>query len=184
MERLRRIVRGALRRVDDLYRLRHRLQPVGPILLVGRARYHGPARRFADGTELRPGDVLGTLHFDNSRIASLDASTPNAIGARFARLVLESLRNLAARAREDGPFGDLAVFRGIGWLRQGERVGFISEPFPEGRRKRFLAVHIGLLVWAFAPAGGTAIAARPEPRISWMTRDTLLKRFGSERKNG
>lgn len=184
MERLRRIVRSALRRADDLYRVRHKLQPVGPILLVGRARYHGPARRFADGTQLRSGDDLGTLHFDNARIAALDAETPNAIGLSFARLLLQSLRSLAELAGEDGPFGDLVVFRGIGWISQGERVGFIGEPFPEGRRKRYLAVHIGLLVWAFAPSGGTAIAARPEPRISWITRDTLLQRFGSQRKDG
>lgn len=84
MERLRRIVRSALRRADDLYRVRHKLQPVGPILLVGRARYHGPARRFADGTQLGCGDDLGTLHFDNARIAALDAETPNAIGLSFA----------------------------------------------------------------------------------------------------
>jgi hypothetical protein len=84
MERLRRIVRSALRRVDDLYRLRHGLQPVGPVLFVGRARYHGLARHFADGTQLRPGDVLGTLHFNNARIAALDAATPNAIASRFS----------------------------------------------------------------------------------------------------
>jgi hypothetical protein len=179
MERLRRIARSARRRVDDLYRLRHGLQPVGPVLFVGRARYHGPARQFADGTQLRPGDVLGTLHFNNARIAELDAATPNAIASRFVRLVVVSLRSLAELAHEDGPFGDLAVFQGIGWWQHGERHGFIGEPFPEGGRKRFLAVHIGLLVWAFAPPASTAVAARPEPRISWITRDTLIRRYGS-----
>jgi hypothetical protein len=179
MERLRCIVRSALHRVDELYRLRHRLEPVGPVLFVGRARYDGPAKEFPDGTQLRPGDALGTLHFNNARIAALDAGTPTAIAFSFLRLLLESLRTLAELAREGAPFGDLAVFQGIGWWRQGEKVGFISEPFPEGRRKRFLAVHIGLLVWAFAPPASTAIAARPEPRISWITRATLLKRYGS-----
>jgi hypothetical protein len=184
MEPLRRIARGALRRVDDLYRLRHGLQPVGPVLFVGRAPYRGPARRFADGTRLQPDDVLGTLHFNNARIAALDAPTPNAVAFRFVRLLLESLRTLADMAHKDGPFGDLPVFQGIGWWRHGESVGFIGEPFPDGGRKRFLAVHIGLLVWAFAPSVSTAIAARPEPRISWMTRDTLIKRYGSAEKAG
>lgn len=183
MERVRRIVRSCLRRVDALYRLRHRLRPVGPLLLVGRDRYSGPAKRFPDGTELRSGDSIGTLHFDNARIAALDAETPNAIGLSFARLLLESLRNLAELSGAHGPFGDVAAFRGIGWLRQGARFGFINEPFPEGRRKRFLAVHIGLLVWAFAPTGGTAIVARPEPRVSWITRDTVLTRFGRRSKH-
>jgi hypothetical protein len=184
MERLRRIARSALRRVDDLYRRQHHLQPVGPVLFVGRAPYRGPARRFADGTQLDPGDILGTLHFNNARIAALEAATPNAVAVRFVRLLLESLRNLAEMARADGPFGDLAVFQGLGWWRHGESVGFLSEPFPEGGRKRFLAVHIGLLVWAFAPSVSTAIAARPEPRISWITRDTLIKRHGRTALSG
>lgn len=178
MEPLRRIVRSALHTVDRVYRLSHGLQPVGPILFVGRTRYAGPPKAFADGTRLQPGDALGTLHFNNARIASLEADTPTAIAFGFFRLLLESLRILAELAREGGPFADLAVFQGIGWLRQGERVGFIGEPFPEGRRKRFLTVHIGLLVWAFAPSASTAIATRPQPRISWMTRATLLERFG------
>lgn len=177
-ERVRRIVRSALRGVDELYHRRHRLRPVGPVLFVGRAAYRGPARRFADGTELRPGDMLGTLHFNNARIAALEAATPNAVAVRFMRLLVESLRHLAELTQDGRPFGDLSVFQGIGWWRQGERHGFISEPFPEGGRKRFLAGHIGLLVWAFAPTVSTAIAARPEPRISWITRDTLLERYG------
>jgi len=183
MEAVRRMARSGLRGVDALYRLRHRLQPVGPLLLVGRDGYDGAARRFPDGTELQSADLIGTLHFDNARIAALDAKTPNAIGLSFARLLVESLGNLAELARAGGPYGDVAVFRGIGWMRQGAHLGFVSEPFPEGRRKRFLAVHIGLLVWAFAPTGGTAIVARPEPRLIWMTRDTLLERYANHRKH-
>jgi hypothetical protein len=178
MEPVRRIARAGLRIVDELYRQRHRLQRVGPMLLVGRDRYDGPLRRFPDGTQLAAGDPLGTLHFDNARIAALEGEAPTTIGLRFTRLLIESLRELAERARGDAEFADLAAFRGIGWHHQGVRLGFVSEPFPEGPRKRYLAVHIGLLVWAFAPARGTAIAVRPEPRIIWMTRAALLKRFG------
>jgi hypothetical protein len=178
MEWLRLALRSALSRVDKLYRLRHRLRPVGPVLFVGRARYAGPPRQFADGTRLLPGDVLGTLHFNNARIAALEALTPTAIALRFRRLLLESLGTLAQLGSEGGPFDDVAVFQGIGWWRQGETIGFLSEAFPEGRRKRFLTLHIGLLVWAFAPRFSTALAARPEPRISWITRAALIKRFG------
>ena len=179
MEALRRVLRTALRVVDELYRMQHDLKPVGPVLFVGKARYTGPVRRFADGTHLRPGDTLGTLHFNNARIAGLQGESPTALAFGFARLFRESLRTLAKLVRDGGPFGDVAVFQGIGWWRQGEKFGFIGEPFPEGRRKRFLRRHIGLLVWAFAPRISTAIAARPEPRTSWITRTTLLTRFDS-----
>jgi hypothetical protein len=183
MERLRRVVRHCLRAVDGIYHRWHRLQPVGPLLFVGCGRYDGPARRFADGTELRPGDLLGTLHFNNARIAALDAGTPAAIGLSFARLLFKSLRTLADLTRCDERFREVKVFRGIGWLRHGAHLGFINEPVPESRHLRFLAMHIGLLVWAFAPPKGTAIAASPEPTITWLTREALVKRFGNERNN-
>ena len=35
MERLRQIIQHGLRKVDGLYRLLHRLQPVGEVLYVG-----------------------------------------------------------------------------------------------------------------------------------------------------
>jgi hypothetical protein len=179
MESVRRSLRFAFQGVDALYRLQHRLRPVGPVLFVGKVRYTGPVKAFADGTQLRPGDPLGTLHFNNARIAALNAESPTAIAFSFMRLLRVSLRTLVELGRDDGPFGDVTVFQGIGWWRQGEKAGFVSEPHPEGRRKRFLALHIGLLVWAFAPSTSTAIAARPEPRISWITRKTLIRRFGS-----
>jgi hypothetical protein len=182
MEAARLIARTGLRILDHVYRVRHGLERVGPVLLVGRDRYDGLPRQFPDGTELRAGDALGTLHFDNARIAAVEGEAPTAIGVRFTRLLFESLRELAERAREDAAFGGLAVFRGIGWHHQGSRLGFVSEPFPEGARKRYLAVHIGLLVWAFAPARGTAIAAQPEPRVIWMTRAALLKRFAAAKR--
>jgi hypothetical protein len=177
MEWVRVGVRFAFRGIDALYRVQHRLRPVGSVLFVGKTRYTGPDKAFADGTQLRTGHALGTLHFNNARIAALDAESPTALAFSFARLLRESLRTLSELGRDDGPFGDVTAFQGIGWWRQGEKAGFVSEPFPEGRRKRFLALHIGLLVWAYAPAGSTAIVARPEPRISWITRSTLIRRF-------
>jgi hypothetical protein len=182
-EWLRRIVRLCLRAVDGLYHRWHGLQPVGPLLFVGQERNSGLARRFADGTELGAGDIFGILHFNNARIAALDAGTPSAIGLSFARLLFESLRALADLSRGDERFREIKVFQGIGWLRHGGQIGFIIEPVPEGRRKRFLAMHIGLLVWAFAPRNGTALAASPEPTLSWLTRAALLKRFASEGNN-
>lgn len=182
-EWLRHVVRHCLRAVDGFYQRWHRLQRVGPLLFVGQAHYRGPPRQFPDGTELGPGDVLGILHFNNARIAALEAGTPTAVALGFARLLFESLRVLADLCRNDERFREIKAFQGIGWLRHGAQIGFINEPVAEGRRKRFLAAHIGLLVWAYAPRNGTAIAASPEPTVTWLTRAALLRRFGGNRKN-
>lgn len=185
MDRLRQITQSCLRRVDDLYCNRHRLQSAGEVLYVGRSRYRGPAMEFADGTRLAPGDLVGTLHFNNARFPRIEANTARRAALRFVRLMLESMHSLADKARQDPLFSDLAVYHAVSWLPpHGQRIGFITEPFPDGPRKRLLAAYFRLLVWAFAPAEETRASARPDPTVYWLTRKELLRRFGDVRNDG
>jgi processive 1,2-diacylglycerol beta-glucosyltransferase len=182
MDWVRQITQSCLRRVDDLYRNRHRLQPAGEVLYVGRSRYRGPAMEFADGTRLAPGDLVGTLHFNNARFPQIEADTSRRAALRFLRLMLESMHILADRARQDPMFSDLAVYHAVSWLPpHGQRIGFTTEPFPDGPRKRLIAAYFRLLVWAYAPAEQTRASARPDPTIYWLTRKELLRQFGDVR---
>ena len=181
-ERMRQITQACLRRVDDAYRNRHRLQPVGEVLYVGRSRYTGPAVEFADGNRVAPGDLVGTLHFNNARFPQIEADTSRRAALRFVRLMLESMRILADRARDDPMFSDLAVYHAVSWLPpHGQRIGFVTEPFPDGLKKRLIAAHFRLLVWAYASAEQTRASARPDPTIYWLTRKELLRRLGNVR---
>jgi hypothetical protein len=184
VRRLRSLVRRGLAGIDRDYQRRHQLTPVGPLLFVGRERYAGPARTFADGTRIEPGDLLGTLHFDNSRVAELETGAPTATGLRFARLMFQSLKRLGELATSDEAFRDIAVFRGIGWLRHGGDLGFENEPMPPGLRQRFLTRYLRLLVWAFAADERTARSSRPEPTVTWLTRSVLLTRFNRGSRHG
>ena len=182
MDWVRKITRSCLRRVDDLYRDRHRLQLVGEVLYVGRSRYRGPAKNFADGTRLAPGDLVGTLHFNNARFQQIEADTSRRAALRFVRLLLKSMHILAVAARQDPMYSDLAVYHAVSWLPpHGQRIGFITEPFPDGPKMRLIAAHFRLLVWAYAPAKQTRASARPDPTIYWLTRKELLRRFGDVR---
>lgn|GEM_PF-155492 len=177
-EGVRWIAQSGLQKVDELYRRSHRLQPVGPVLYAGRTRYRGPAREFADGTRLRPGDCIGTLHFDNGRFPALDMGTAARSALRFARLMLESMHALADLARLDPTFADLGVYHAVTWLPpHGRKVGFVTETYPHGLRRRLLAIHFRMLVWTFAAAEQTRATARPEPTIYWLTRQALTTRF-------
>lgn len=181
-EQMRQIMQNTLRKVDGLYQRKHRLQPVGEVLYAGRARYDGPAREFADGTRLVPGDCIGTLHFNNARFPQIEADTARRAALRFARLMLESMRMLAHRAGQDATFSDLAVYQAISWLPpHGQKIGFITEPFPGGPRKHMMSAYFRLLVWAFAPAKETRASATPTPTIYWLTRKELRRRFGEMR---
>jgi len=176
---VRHAVQGTLRGVDGLYHRHHGLQPVGEVLYAGRARYRGPAREFVDGTRLAPGDVIGSLHFNNARVARIEADSAARAARRFAPLMLGSLHSLAQRARCDAGFADLAVYHAVSWLPpHGRRVGFVTEPFPDGPRRGLIAAYCRLLIWAFAPAAQTRASARPEPTVYWLTRKELLTRFG------
>ena len=182
MEPLRRVARFVMLRVDRLYQRWRRLQPVGEVLVAGRDLYRGDARRFADGTRLAPGDPIGTLHFQNARISRLDGATSRRAAAQFARLFLDSLGVLAARARDDRGLADLVAYRAVSWLPPlpGARVGFVTQPFPEGMRKRLLALYFHFLIWAFAPARETREAIAAEPTIFWITRAQLLGRASDD----
>jgi UDP-N-acetylglucosamine:LPS N-acetylglucosamine transferase len=182
MDWVRQITQNFFRRVDDLYRNRHRLQPVGEVLYMGRSQYRGPAMAFADGTRLAPGGLIGTLHFNNARFPQIEADTSRRAALRFVRLMFESMHILADRAQQDPMFSDLAVYHAVSWLPpHGARMGFITEPFPDGPKKRMIAAYFRLLVWAYAPAAQTRASARPDPTIYWLTRKELLRRFGDVR---
>lgn len=182
MSWLRQMLQRGLSEVDYHYRRANCLQPIGPILLVGRATYHGPTLRFSDDTLLESGDDVGTLHFDNLRLSQLDASSANAAARGFAKLLFQSLSSLAEKASRDPAFPDFAVFQGISWLpTHGAGIGFVTTPLPDGLRKRLLAVYFGLLIRAFAPALETRISARPDPHFYWLTRKQLLGRYSDGR---
>jgi hypothetical protein len=55
----------------------------------------------------------------------------------------------------------------------------VHEPAGGGWRSRWIVRHVRLLVWAFAAPGGTAMKARPELTVSWLTR-RALDRFARE----
>lgn len=168
-----RLGRAAFHAYDALYRALFRLQAVGPMLLVGRTRYRGAARRFPDGSRLEAGDALGTLHFDNSRIASLGGGRPG-----FRRMLRASLQELAGRSTEDPMLRPVSVYRGVTWLRpHGRRYGFLAEPLPRGPARRLLQAHFGLLRRALLPRQA---AAPVRPHVFWLTRRQLERHFGAQ----
>src|ERR1044072_10047339 len=85
MKLLHRFAQRVLGWVDAWYYRRYKLQTLGPVLFVGRTRYHGPELRFEDGTLLRENDYIGRLHFNNASIAALGEGAMHRVGFRFAK---------------------------------------------------------------------------------------------------
>lgn len=179
MKPLHRFAQRILGWVDAWYYRRHKLQTLGPVLFVGRTRYHGPELRFEDGTLLRENDFIGRLHFNNASIAALGEGSMHRVGFRFARLMRESLRKLAEAAHTDPTFADVRVFQGTTWIpAHGEVVGFVSTPLPKSWKTWWLSAHFKMLMWVFAPSARIRGREQAEPRLYWLTREALSRNLG------
>lgn len=178
MEALRGAVRAALTPVELGYRRAHRLQPLGRVLLLGRASHRGAALVLEDGTRIEPGAPIGVLHFNNLGFAQMRAPTAAAAARAFAREMLASMQALADVARDDPHCAAIQAFHATSWLPpHGRKLGFAALPLPAGMLTRLQAAWFGLLLWAFAPARETRERARPQPHAYWLGRRALLERF-------
>lgn len=179
---LRQWARSTLERLDESYRQRRRLAPVGPMLYVGLARHEGESCALSDGTRLERGAWIGRLHFNNTRAAAVEAENRLQAGVRFARLLRDSFAELAERAGGEQALRDVHVFEGVTWLRaHGGTVGFDAAPLPHGPRRWLLGAHFRLLIWAFAPVAAGAAMLDVQPHRFRITRRALITSFGERR---
>lgn len=176
MRWMHRFARLVLSGVDRWYYRRHQLRTLGPVLFLGRAVYRGPELRFEDGTLLRDNDPIGRLHFNNASIASLGEGSLHRVGLRFAKLMRESLRQLAQLAHTDPELRDISVYQGVTWIpAHGEVVGFVSTPMPRSWKTKLLTSHFRMLMWVFAPSARIRERTNTEPRLYWLTRTALAQ---------
>lgn len=162
---------------DDFYRHRHRLEAVGPMLLIREDEYDGEPRAFDDGTVLNPGQPLGILHFDNKFLLMNTAAAGRRAGLFFREQLFCSLKELAL-ASDTGKYRHIHAYTGVTWLAShGERVGFRTEPLPQTLRSRLLAFHFGILLHAFYGRGKAGKRTRQQPRRFWLTRKQLFENF-------
>lgn len=166
--------------VDRAYRRWHRLEEVGGILYVGRARWRGRPRRLDDGTEVAPGAPILRLHL-NSQLAASEgsgAASPAGAGRRFARRFLPACAALARRLETDSGWSDVVAVYGVAWIGPyvGERWGFEFERLPDGFKTRWIRRHMSSLLAVADPRSGRREV--PWPFEIWISRRRLCERFG------
>ena len=166
---------------DLLYARYWRTEPIGAVLAFDRRVYHGPDRRFADGTVLRAGITMGELHLQNRRVLALHARAthPLAVGLAFRREIVLSLRALAQRAARDPAVGSLPAFHARTILTAGaEHLGFVCEYDGAGRWAPLRALHFHLMLCRYHAAGFGRWPATLRPvRALWLTSAELERRY-------
>ncbi len=171
---------------DRVYRLLHGLDApaseVGPVFCVDVQR-SCRARRLADGTVIRPHDLVGFLHLNNARVLTLrtDGLPPISVGLEFRRQLVASLDALAAFAQPGGRLAQVQAFAATTIFHQGlRRFGFATEP--HGLRWSWLvAAYQRALLGALRAGRRARLRGATYQRAEqvWISRAELLRRFAS-----
>lgn len=169
--------------LEGWFERKYQIRPIGEGGYIARLcviRHRGPRLVLQDGTTIDPGDTVAELHIDNKLAAGL-----HTVGKGGIRLRREVFRLLPVLARE---LATRPEYRGINALCGASlfwdgaaRVGFENRPLPF-----FTRIWLGwwerFLMARYHPAGRRRLTEGPrrEPRQVWMTRRTLLERYGGK----
>lgn len=154
------------------------------------------AINLADGAALQSGDAVGELHFLNEHLPRIPQDGPGiAWGGEMRRALAQSFRMLARAAVTDPRLQGMQAFHGTfaavhGGHRQLDRIAShlhfqrIDPPNPPTVAKRihdfFQNILVALLIWTFNPGGLRGLGLRREYNSLWISRRTLISRYGND----
>jgi hypothetical protein len=159
------------------------LEPVGPssILDVGPVRHKGPATVLEDGTPVRPGDLVADLHFNRRRIAHIHQAHPTQPGLALRRETEAALTMLAGLAMHHPDYARVPAFKAttLFWSTA-PRLGFETRPIGSVWMRYLLKCYLRLLLARDHPLGRRRVRDQVlEPRVIWLSRHALIRRYGS-----
>lgn len=151
------------------------------ILRVRFAPYQGESRTLPDGTEIRPGMIVGELHCNNQALLELTVH-----GRNVYRAARDDLHCLADWIAQPGFDVNVEALFGVTMIaRAAARLGFSVLALPRTLRRRLDRMFmIGLLV-LYTPDGLSRVnrgsTVRSYPQEVWLSRRELMRRYRSYR---
>lgn len=154
------------------------------IFLVRLTRHHGPGVMLPDGMRIAPGDTVAELHLHNARVPDLATR-----GGAFTllRMMAGDLGALAAwieRSAAGEPAANVRAVVGLTLLGRGaSRLGFTVRERPHTLKAWLDRLFMTGLLALYSPQGLARLARGSTygtyPTEVWMSRTTLLRRYGS-----
>ena len=176
---------------DAAYRWFHGLEDLpterGTVLRIGVERYRGRRVRLRDGTVVRAGDRIGTIHFHNEAVAALHDGKSDSVrsGILILRGFERSLKILA-RLSEDHPrYQSVKALTALTIFHQGiERFGFEIHPPPSGPLNRIVSAYQRFLLVRLHPLGrGRESRKKLEVRVIWVSTEEIRRRYGGDKSS-
>ncbi|MFC4454593.1 YkoP family protein [Deinococcus sonorensis] len=179
-------VRGLLQRAwqataDRAFDRAHQVVPLTErargLFRISARPYSGPPLQAAGGPLWRPGTPAAELHLHSKRLVAVaDLSALTAY-----RAFRDSLQDVAAALQERPEFQQAQLIYGVTLFHEVlAPVGFEVQPLPDRRMASIMARFMDLLRRLY---GARNVGRRViHPHVVWMTRDTLMQRYGQSRR--
>lgn len=177
---------------EKIFHVLFRLRPVGDGTSFNYRirKYSGKTIELRDGKQLKPGDRVMEMHFENKMLFEMGMNSRSSVHTAI-RLVREVERGLPdlARALENEPNGGSVVaLYGISMIHRGsEGLGFQTFEMPRGLFSWMTNLYLRFMISVINPDGGKRVREHGErliPRMLVMDRDVFLSwihRTGKQR---
>jgi len=173
---------------DAAYRRLHGLQDLptgrGSVLQIGVARYRGRRLSLRDGTVVRAGDLVGTLHFHNKAVAALHDGKPDAVrsGILILRAFERSMKVLVRLSDEHPRYRAMKAIRATTIFYQAvENLGFDIFPLPFRPAGWIVSAYQRFLLARFHPLGRARENRKTfESRTVWVSVREIRRRYGDK----
>jgi hypothetical protein len=182
------IIRALLPVINRVHATVLGVEPLGKdgIICIEVRRHNGRPIKLEDGCEVKPGDPVIKLHFDNAWInekrRSSAGSGSRAFPRRFVSYSKEALQILAAEVA-DGRYGSIvAVYGWTAFYAHGRRLGFQVMDLPDTLRVKLARLHITALMQSQSIPWLRKYGASRRPvqvKAVWFSRAELLRIHGS-----
>jgi len=185
-----RLVIGLWMLWEKLFHVVFRLRPVGSAGFFNYRirKYTGQKLTLHGGSELKPGDRIMEIHFENRMLveAGLKSKSSLQIAIRIIREIEKVLPDMA-RELAVVPRGDeVKALYGVSMIhRGGESLGFEMFDLPKGLFAWSTNLYLRFMIRVVHPAGNQRVREHEEslnPRMLIMERETLLRWADETRK--
>lgn len=146
------------------------------VFRLSKARYNGPNLYSPSGQLLaQKGDLVGEIHFDNSRLFTGTSSIQQ--GIHLLAQVKSSVPGLARYVTENPEYRDVKVFCGLTLINQGAwRFGFQVQEMPPTISVRLagLLQKVLLLLLISPERASYKKLMHQQPKLVWISKEQLL----------